>query len=105
MDEPRRKERRCRRLQVMASNAATPIAAMVDEARKFYGVQFHPEVTHTLQGKAILGRFVHEICGCGQTGRCPTYIDEASGGSGPKWVTMRSSWAFPAASIHRWRRR
>ncbi|HXV10066.1 MAG TPA: glutamine-hydrolyzing GMP synthase, partial [Burkholderiales bacterium] len=48
---------------VMASNAATPIAAMADEKRKLYGVQFHPEVTHTLQGKAIIERFVLQICG------------------------------------------
>ena len=51
---------------VIASNPTTPIAAMADEARRFYAVQFHPEVTHTHQGKAILSRFVHEICGCGQ---------------------------------------
>ena len=41
-----------------------PYAAMADEQRRFYGVQFHPEVTHTLQGAAILERFVLEICGC-----------------------------------------
>jgi GMP synthase (glutamine-hydrolysing) len=41
-----------------------PYAAMVDEQRRFYGVQFHPEVTHTRQGAAILERFVREICGC-----------------------------------------
>jgi GMP synthase (glutamine-hydrolysing) len=41
-----------------------PIAAMADERRRYYGVQFHPEVTHTLQGAAILERFVREICGC-----------------------------------------
>jgi GMP synthase (glutamine-hydrolysing) len=39
-------------------------AAMTDEARRFYGVQFHPEVTQTLQGGAILSRFVLDICGC-----------------------------------------
>ncbi|HLW74481.1 MAG TPA: glutamine-hydrolyzing GMP synthase [Gammaproteobacteria bacterium] len=39
-------------------------AAMTDEARRFYGVQFHPEVTQTLKGGAILSRFVLEICGC-----------------------------------------
>ena len=50
--------------KLMASNEACPIAGMADDARKFYAVQFHPEVTHTVQGKAILGRFVHEICGC-----------------------------------------
>lgn len=41
-----------------------PLAAMADEQRRFYGVQFHPEVTHTLQGTRILERFVREICGC-----------------------------------------
>ncbi len=49
--------------RVIASNETTPIAAMADEARKFYAVQFHPEVTHTKQGQAILERFVLEICG------------------------------------------
>jgi GMP synthase (glutamine-hydrolysing) len=41
-----------------------PLAAMADESRHFYGVQFHPEVTHTLQGVKILERFVREICAC-----------------------------------------
>jgi GMP synthase (glutamine-hydrolysing) len=48
--------------KVIASNDTTPIAAMADEARKFYAVQFHPEVTHTRQGQAMLERFVLEIC-------------------------------------------
>ncbi|MCA1977898.1 MAG: glutamine-hydrolyzing GMP synthase [Thiobacillus sp.] len=65
--------------KVMASNAATPIAGMADETRRFYGVQFHPEVTHTLQGKAILARFVHDICGCGNDWNMPDYVDEAIG--------------------------
>src|SRR5512138_1146666 len=50
--------------KLMASTASCPIAGMADEARKFYAVQFHPEVTHTLQGRRILARFAHEICGC-----------------------------------------
>ena len=51
---------------VIASNEATPITAMADEARRFYALQFHPEVTHTHQGKVLLNRFVHDICGCRQ---------------------------------------
>ncbi len=49
--------------KLMASTESCPIAGMADEARGFYGVQFHPEVTHTRQGRAILERFVLEICG------------------------------------------
>jgi GMP synthase (glutamine-hydrolysing) len=62
---------------VIASNAITQIAGMADEARRFYSVQFHPEVTHTPQGKAIINRFVHDICGCGQDWNMPDYIGEA----------------------------
>jgi len=62
---------------VIAANDATPIAAMADESRRYYAVQFHPEVTHTPQGKAILARFVHDICGCGQDWNMPDYISEA----------------------------
>jgi len=64
---------------VIASNAATPIAAMADEKRRLYGVQFHPEVTHTLQGKAILERFVLGICGLAGDWNMPDYIEEAIG--------------------------
>ncbi len=62
---------------VIASNPATPIAGMADEKRRFYALQFHPEVTHTHQGKAMLGRFVHDICGCGDDWNMPDYISEA----------------------------
>ena len=65
--------------KVIASNAATPIAGMADESRKFYGVQFHPEVTHTLQGKAMLERFVREICGLSGDWKMPDYVEEAIG--------------------------
>jgi len=50
--------------KLIASTENAPIAGIADEERKFYGVQFHPEVTHTVQGQAILERFVHDICGC-----------------------------------------
>ncbi|TWO71823.1 glutamine-hydrolyzing GMP synthase [Caenimonas sedimenti] len=48
--------------KLMASTESCPIAAMADEARKFYAIQFHAEVTHTVQGRAILERFVLGIC-------------------------------------------
>jgi len=63
--------------EVLCSNDATPIAGMADEQRRFYGLQFHPEVTHTKHGKAILSRFVHDICACGRSWTMPNYIDEA----------------------------
>ncbi len=63
--------------KVIASNAATPIAGMADESRKLYGVQFHPEVTHTLQGRAIFERFLHEVCGFGADWNMPDYLEEA----------------------------
>ncbi len=62
---------------LMASNEATPIAGMMDESRRFYAVQFHPEVTHTKQGKAILSRFVREICGCAGDWTMPGFAEEA----------------------------
>ncbi|MBX9812796.1 MAG: glutamine-hydrolyzing GMP synthase [Burkholderiales bacterium] len=65
--------------KVIASNAATPIAGMADEKRKFYGVQFHPEVTHTRQGKAIIERFVLEICDLSGDWSMPDYVAEAVG--------------------------
>ncbi len=65
--------------EVMASNASTPFAAIMDKERKFYGMQFHPEVTHTLQGKAIIERFVHEICDAGYDWNMPDYLEEAVG--------------------------
>jgi len=49
---------------VIASTDSAPIAAIEHKEQKIYGLQFHPEVTHTKQGKQILGRFIHDICGC-----------------------------------------
>jgi GMP synthase (glutamine-hydrolysing) len=63
--------------KLMASTESCPIAGMADEARRFYAVQFHPEVTHTKQGKRILQRFVHDICGCGDDWNMPDYVSEA----------------------------
>jgi GMP synthase (glutamine-hydrolysing) len=52
---------------VIASTPDVPIAGIADESRRYYGLQFHPEVTHTTQGERIYSRFVHEICGCGSS--------------------------------------
>ena len=49
---------------LMAETDSAPVAGMADESRNFYGVQFHPEVTHTRQGQRIIERFLFEICGC-----------------------------------------
>ena len=65
--------------KIIASNTACPVAGMADEARRFYAVQFHPEVTHTLQGKAIIERFVRDICKLDGDWSMPGYIDEAVG--------------------------
>ncbi|HEY1328619.1 MAG TPA: glutamine-hydrolyzing GMP synthase [Casimicrobiaceae bacterium] len=59
------------------SSDACGIAAMADASRGFYGVQFHPEVTHTKQGKTILARFAHDICGCGHDWNMHDYVPEA----------------------------
>ncbi|MBV8208996.1 MAG: glutamine-hydrolyzing GMP synthase [Burkholderiaceae bacterium] len=61
----------------MASTETCSIAGMADESRHLYGVQFHPEVTHTTQGQAILTRFVREICGCRGDWNMPDYLEEA----------------------------
>ncbi len=63
--------------KLMASTPSCPIAGMADEDRSFYALQFHPEVTHTTQGEAILARFVTEICGCNRDWSMPDYVEEA----------------------------
>jgi GMP synthase (glutamine-hydrolysing) len=61
----------------MASTPSCPIAGMADDARDYYGLQFHPEVTHTLQGQAILTRFVRDICGARGDWVMGDYVTEA----------------------------
>jgi GMP synthase (glutamine-hydrolysing) len=63
--------------KLMASTDSCPIAGMADEERRFYAFQFHPEVTHTIQGTAIIERFVHEICKCKPDWVMGDYIAEA----------------------------
>ncbi len=63
--------------KLMASNPTCPIAGMADEDRRFYAVQFHPEVTHTPQGKVLIERFVLSICRLAGDWSMPGYVDEA----------------------------
>jgi GMP synthase (glutamine-hydrolysing) len=63
--------------KLMASTDSCPIAGFADETRHFYGVQFHPEVTHTVQGRAMLNRFVLDICQASPDWVMGNYVDEA----------------------------
>jgi len=63
--------------KIIASNVSTPIAAIADEEKLLYGVQFHPEVTHTKQGKAILKRFSLDIAKCSPSWNMPDYVNTA----------------------------
>ena len=63
--------------KLMAATESCLIAGMADEARRFYGVQFHPEVTHTPRGADILTRFVIDICGAVADWNMPDYVGEA----------------------------
>jgi GMP synthase (glutamine-hydrolysing) len=62
---------------VIASSDNAPLAAMADESRRFYGLQFHPEVTHSLQGGEILRRFVREIAGCSASWATRSIIEDS----------------------------
>jgi len=61
----------------IASTDNAPIAGIADESRGFYGLQFHPEVTHTRQGQRIIERFVHDICGCAALWRADNIIEDS----------------------------
>ena len=63
--------------KIIASNDSTPIAAMADETRHFYGVQFHPEVTHTVLGQPMIERFVREICGLSASWTMPDFLEQS----------------------------
>ena len=63
--------------RTIGSTPSCPIAMMENAERHFYGIQFHPEVTHTKQGRALINRFVLDICGAQPSWTMPNYIDEA----------------------------
>ncbi|MBT8421203.1 MAG: glutamine-hydrolyzing GMP synthase [Gammaproteobacteria bacterium] len=63
--------------ETIAETENAPCAGMAWEERRLYGLQFHPEVTHTRQGARILQRFVHDICGCGNDWVAENIIEDA----------------------------
>ena len=63
--------------RTIGSTPSCPIAMMENADKHFYGIQFHPEVTHTKQGRALINRFVLDICGVQPSWTMPNYIDEA----------------------------
>jgi len=63
--------------KLIASTDNAPIAGIADESRHFYGIQFHPEVTHTLQGQRIIERFIHDISGCAALWTSGNIIEES----------------------------
>ncbi|QMT32858.1 glutamine-hydrolyzing GMP synthase [Conchiformibius steedae DSM 2580] len=63
--------------QITGKTDSCPIAMMEHADKHFYGIQFHPEVTHTKQGRALINRFVLDICGAQPSWTMPNYIDEA----------------------------
>ena len=63
--------------EIVGRSQNAPLAAIADTKRHFYGLQFHPEVTHTQDGDKVLGRFVHDVCGCATDWNAGNIIDAA----------------------------
>jgi GMP synthase (glutamine-hydrolysing) len=61
----------------IAATDSAPVAGMADDGRRFYGLQFHPEVTHTRQGARIVSRFVHDVCGCRSDWNASNIVEDA----------------------------
>jgi len=63
--------------KLMASTEGAPVAGMANEEKHYYGLQFHPEVTHTRQGQRIIERFVHDICGCANLWNAGNIVEDS----------------------------
>ena len=85
--------------KVIAASDNAPLAAMADESRRFYGLQFHPEVTHSLQGGEILRRFVREIAGCGANWATRNIIEDSVARIRAQVGRTKCCWDCRAASI------
>jgi GMP synthase (glutamine-hydrolysing) len=64
--------------RVLAGTHTCPIAAMADESRRIFGLQFHPEVVHTPHGGEILEHFIFDVCGCAGDWKMSTFIEEST---------------------------
>lgn len=62
--------------KVIGQSGNAPLCAIADEERHFYGVQFHPETTHSENGRELLSRFAHDICGCGDSWSASNIIND-----------------------------
>ena len=62
---------------VVGTTENSDYAAIEDRARRYFGIQFHPEVVHSPRGKEILANFVHKVCGCGKGWTMRSYVDQA----------------------------
>jgi len=83
--------------KIIAESPHAPFAGIADEERRFYGIQFHPEVTHTTQGSWILRRFIYDICGCESLWNAGSIIDNmiASVRAHRGWAGRREERSLP----------
>ena len=89
----------------LARSANSPYAAIVDPARSLYGVQFHPEVTHTPHGATLLRNFALGICGCDPRWQAEAFIAQSVRDIQDRVGRGAWCWASAVASIWRWRPR
>ena len=78
--------------RITATTPNTPVAAAEDPKKRFYGLQFHPEVVHTPEGKKMLENFLFAICDCSKSWTMKSFAKRPSTRSGLRWATARSSW-------------
>ena len=90
--------------RVVATSEGAPFAVIADEARRYYGVQFHPEVVHTPHGALLLANFIHRVAGCAGTWTMAAFRDHAIARIRAAVAAVGWSAACRAASTARWPR-